>query len=93
MNDEAKDYFNQAVNTAYSQGYSIGYDKGYNEGYEQAWNDYISRSDKRKHDEQDNIPLEELRAEIGGLEDCISELEGRVKRVEAVVFYGGKEKT
>ena len=91
MKEEAKDFFNQAINTAFSQGYDKGYDTGYNEGYEAAWNDHIRPTDARNADEQGKVPLEELRAEIGSLQDCIDDLYDRVKRLESVVFYGGKK--
>ena len=97
MKEEAMDYFNKAVTQAMSQGYERGYNEGYEQGYQRAWEDAWERqhspSDARNSESRDNIPLEELRAEIGGLQDCIDDLEGRVKRVEAVVFYGGKSKT
>lgn len=35
--------------------------------------------------------IADLRGEIGAIEDNLDELYGRVKRLEAVVFYGGKE--
>ena len=92
MKEEAMDYFNKAVTQAMSQGYERGYNEGYNQGYEQGWEDHKRPSDARNSEGRDNIPLEELRTEIGGLQDCIDDLEGRVKRLEAVVFYGGKDK-
>ena len=56
MKEEAKDFFNQAINTAFSQGYDKGYDTGYNEGYEAAWNDHIRPTDARNADEQGKVP-------------------------------------
>lgn len=91
MSEDAKDFFNQAMTTAFSQGYDKGYDTGYNEGYETAWNEHIRPADARKADGKEKVPLEELRAEIGGLQDCIDDLYDRVKRLESVVFYGGKK--
>lgn len=91
MNEEAKDFFNQAINTAFSQGYAKGLETGYNEGYEAACDDHIRRSDERKPDDRVNVPMEELRTEIGGIQDCIDDLYDRVKRLESVVFYGGKK--
>ena len=91
MNEDAKDFFNQAMTTAFSQGYDKGYDTGYNEGYEAAWNDHIRPADARNSDAKEKVPLEELRAEIGSLQDCIDDLYDRVKRLESVVFYGGKK--
>lgn len=91
MNEDAKDFFNQAMNTAFSQGYDKGYDTGYNEGYEAAWNEHIRPSNERNDGERTVITTEEVRAEIGRIKDCIDDLYDRVKRLESVVFYGGKK--
>lgn len=91
MSEDVKDYFSKAAITAYNQGYENGYKAGYNEGYEAACNDHIRRSDERKPDDKTNVPMEELRAEIGGIQDCIDDLYDRTKRLESVVFYGGKK--
>lgn len=91
MKDDTKGFYYQAMNTAYSQGYDKGYSTGYDEGYEAAWNDLKTRFDTRKPDDRVNIPTEELREEIGRIKDCIDDVYDRVKRLEAVVFYGGKK--
>lgn len=50
-----------------------------------------SPTDARKEGERTVITTEEVRAEIGRIKDCIDDLYDRVKRLESVVFYGGKK--
>lgn len=38
----------------------------------------------------DKDPKQAIRTEIGELKDLVLEIEGRIKRIESVMFYGGK---
>lgn len=95
MSEDAKDFFNQAITTAFNQGYSKGYDEGYStghdEGYEEAWKAPNRPSNERNDGEWIVITTEEVRAEIGRIKDCMDDLYDRAKRLESVVFYGGKK--
>lgn len=81
---------NNELEDAYKAGYNDGYVAGYGVGYETAWNAHNSRPDERNRDERTVITTEEVRTEIGRIKDCIDDLYDRVKRLESVVFYGGK---
>ena len=77
-------------------------DTGYKAGYRDGLLDAANKTENRPiqsrstdawvniPEASDKDPKQAIREEIGELKDKVDDLNGRIKRLEAVVFYGGE---
>lgn len=74
-NEEAQDHFNKAITQAFSEGYNKGYNKGYEDGLRELLEEKEAPSDY------------DIRYDLGKVKDTLTNLEGRVRKLERA-FYG-----